>query len=93
MRKNAVFPSTFPFTIMPLFRFVRQTSKSIQLDPVHAAINFTDRNNWQLKYQTLVGKINLQGGKSLTHSTKKHPVGCFFRQNRLSGTTVAVLSL
>jgi len=44
---------------MPRFTLLRQTSKSIQLDPFCAAINFVDRNNWQLKYQTREGKINL----------------------------------
>lgn len=51
------FASSLP--IMPRFALQRQTSKSIQLDPFRATINFVDRNNCQLKYQTTGGKINL----------------------------------
>ncbi|WP_158612810.1 hypothetical protein [Erwinia sp. JUb26] len=80
-----------PHFIMPLFAAVRQTSKTIQHDPGHAAINFTDQNNWQLKYQTLEGKSNLQDGKSLTDSTKKHPIGCFFEQITVLTITAAAL--
>ncbi len=74
------FRLTFSFPIMPRFAQLRQTSKSIQLDPFHGAINFVVRNNWKLRYQTPRGKSNRQGCKTLTCSTKKHPNGCFFRK-------------
>ena len=77
MSENPGFPPRFSAYHYAAITFQRQTSKSIQLDPVHAAINFTDRNNWQSKYQTHEGKINLQGDKSLTQSTKKHRSGAF----------------
>ncbi|MCT2386519.1 hypothetical protein [Erwinia pyrifoliae] len=71
--KTRDFRLTHPLLIMPRFVLLRQTDKSIQPNPFCVSINFSDRINCQLKYQTIEGKINLQGAKSLTYSTKKHP--------------------
>ncbi|ORM77216.1 hypothetical protein HA44_14435 [Mixta gaviniae] len=50
--KNGKFRFAALLLIMPRVARFRQISKSIQLDPVQAAINFVVRNNCQLKYQS-----------------------------------------
>jgi hypothetical protein len=52
-----------PLLIMPPVTLFRQISKSIQLDPVQAAINFVVRNNCMLKYQSHYPESTLMGGK------------------------------
>jgi len=56
---------------MPRFVLLRQMCKSIQRDPIRTAINFVDRNNCQLKYQTWQGEINLYLNQTLMDVTKK----------------------